>query len=327
MPNYSTKPKTIFSSANKKLSDIPWGELRSIYNTVGDDILANKQVEAEAQYAREIARMEQEWTDSHEAPYEGNFTDSYPMPPVVMAKKEMYKEFMDVYKENFASKYGLPAIADWFMPQLISYLGNMRTYKNDNGLLSGLKFRNNNFISDMDKGIYRFLLINERSTYLKTQYKSPSKQYCNLVPLVLYAHKLAHGTPYSAWDKEELHYVVNGDLCDAMLCTLPDLTVDEILEQRTLGLTTPGTGVQKNILSTHQLYGPQLKTGPLKDVPSLARIMMTQIWCAHPSIRTRYMVLDPTNWDKMPPALLSEEVLKTAMPGIVISKEVPDDWK
>lgn len=46
----------------------------------------------------------------------------------------------------------------------------------------------------------------------------------------------------------------------------------------------------------------------LGKAPKLVSTMLTQIWVAHPSVRTNYMVLDPYNWDKMPEPLATAEI-------------------
>lgn len=322
MPNYS-KAKTIFSSKTKKIGDIPWAEGRSLYLNVLQDLKQSEEARLEEIYQEKIAEAESDYYNTHEeGSYEGNFSDSISRPKAVVSNALVDATFSKQYKDAFIDKYGLMYHTDWFLPQIITYLGNMPTYKNENGKLSGLKFRNQNFQSDMDKGIYRFLMVNERSSYLKLQYKAPAKQYCALVPYILYAHKLMHQTPYSAWDKNEIGYIVNSDLAKAMMYDCPEFTKDEILEQRHLGLTPAGGGTLKNPETTHMLYGPQLKTGIFAELPKLVRVMLAQIWCAHPVNRTRYMVLDSNNWERMPAALINTQVINSASD----LHETVDEW-
>lgn len=323
MPNYS-KARVHFSTQNKRLLDIPWQDLAVLYRSINEDLKESLQAELDEDFREFIAKKEQQYADSNEAAYEGNFTDQYNQPVAVVDPKLVEKQFAEQAKTSFIERYGLQYHVDWFMPQLITWLGNLPVYKNDDGFLSGQQFRNKNFVTDQDKGLYRFLMINERSSYLKLQYKAPAKQYCALVPLILYAQKLVKNIPYQAWDPEELHYVVNRDLADAMCYDAPEFSKDAVLEQRTLGLTPAGGGAMKNPETTHMLYGPQLKTGIFKDTPKLARVMMTQIWCAHPNNRTRYMVLDPNNWDKMPAPLISTQVFDT--PVTATHAGAIDDW-
>lgn len=306
MPRYSPS-RTLFSSVNKKLWDIPWAEAHNLFRDVQADLIAEAQEKIDIAYEEEIRELEQKWTDSHEAPYEGNFTDSTPKPSVSITQGDLEKAIAERIRTEFIEKYKLILHMDWMMPQIITYLGNLPKTLNDEGKVCGFEFRKN-FKTDAEKGLYRFLMINERSSYLKLQYKAPAKQYCALVPLILYAQRLVDQTPYTAWSKDTLKLVVNSDLCDAMLCEVPEITKNELLAIRTSGLTT-ATGTLKNPLTTHMLYGKEQAASIIGDLPKLAKVMLTQIWCAHPSNRTRYMVLSPNNWDRMPNELVTTEVV------------------
>lgn len=308
MPRYSPA-RTIFSSVNKELWDTPWEECHYIYSAVRADMVAEKQEEIDEEYKREIAQMEQDYTDSHEAPYEGNFTDSVSKRSVVIPLAELEAKISGRIRTEFIEKYKLILHMDWLMPQIITWLGRLPKYKNENGLYSGLQFRSN-FKTDAEKGLYRFLMVNERSSYLKYQYKDPSRQYCALVPLILYAHRLIDGTPYSAWDKADLMYVVNTELYEAMVCEVPSVTRDELIKIREEG-TKEASGKAKNPVTCHMLFGNYQKLSEIGNMPKLAKVMMTQIWCAHPHNRSRYMVLNPKNWDKMPPQLIESDVTTT----------------
>jgi len=62
----------------------------------------------------------------------------------------------------------------------------------------------------------------------------------------------------------------------------------------------------KNPATTHALSGV---TDPdFKVMPGLLQAMLVQIWMAHPDNRTKYMILDPNNWDKMPASIIDREV-------------------
>ena len=307
MPRYSPA-RTIFSSTNKKLWDLPWEKVHEIYVNARADIVAKKQEKIDSRYQEEIEQLEREYVDSHEAPYEGNFSDSLPKPPVVVTLQEVEDRTSKAIREEFIEFWKLHLHVDWLMPQIITYLGNLPKYLGEEGKYCGLQFRNKNFKTDAEKGLYRFLMVNERSSYLKSMYKAPNKQYCPLVPLILYAHRLKDQTPYSAWSRDTLAFVVNTDLSQAMLCTVPNVTRDELIHIRKVGLMT-ASGEAKNPLSTHQLYGKEQAASVIGDLPKHAKVMLTQIWCAHPENRTRYMVLNPKNWDKMPPELIASDVV------------------
>jgi hypothetical protein len=140
------------------------------------------------------------------------------------------------------------------------------------------------------------------------------------------AFKRYHNIPYNAWNREELKYIVNPELCKAMLYE-PETTFskDELLQLRDQGLTWksgPNVGTLRNPLYTHTLYG--LKDTAFVDVPDLAQVMLTQIWCAHPDNRTKYMVLDPLNWDRIPPSLINPAIF-VAPTYLNTSQDLPWD--
>lgn len=62
----------------------------------------------------------------------------------------------------------------------------------------------------------------------------------------------------------------------------------------------------------------------LDKAPKLVGTMLTQIWVAHPSLRTEYMVLDPNDWDWMPPPLVTTEVFKPETKPVATSNYVSD---
>jgi hypothetical protein len=182
--------------------------------------------------------------------------------------------------------------------------------------ISGLAFVKNHFKTPEMMGLYRFLMLDTRSSYLKKQYTGDARNYCALVPLVLSAFKRYHNIPYSAWARDEIRWVVNPDLCEAMLYEIPEDTEDfsfsdteKLLELREHGLTWKSgknIGEAKNPLYTHSLSG--MHKTEFKDVPDLAQVMLTQIWCAHPENRTKYMVLNCENWDCIPLCLINNNV-------------------
>jgi hypothetical protein len=120
-------------------------------------------------------------------------------------------------------------------------------------------------------------------------------------------------------------YVVNTELYDAMVCTVPSVTREELIKIREEG-TKEASGKAKNPLTCHMLFGSYQKLSEIGDMPKLAKVMMTQIWCAHPANRSRYMVLNPKNWDKMPPVLVDTEVAAKPDPSQDVRMAVLDDF-
>lgn len=314
MPNYSKKYAATVTKPSLGYDNIIWENARLAYNKAASAAKLLAEEEHEAIYNARIEQLEREYDGGESGAYEGNFSDSHPMPAINKAwlEDKMDKAGQLGVKTDFVEAYGLIEYPHVFMPQIITLLAKMPLRRNSNGLISGLRFRNENFITDALKGLYRFLMLDARSSYLKTQYKGTNKEYCALVPTIMYAHKLVHGVKYSEWDPEEICYVVNGQLAEAMLYEHEPFTAEQLLSERFLGLTIRSgekEGTQWSPVWKHRLAGPQLKEGILKDTPYLAQVMLTQIWCAHPDNRSAYMVLDPMNWDRVPPALIAKDVV------------------
>lgn len=222
--------------------------------------------------------------------------------------------------------YGIKDFSNWIYPQLLSLLGDMKVNRNENGLIDGSQFWKDNLDTSSQWwiGVVRFLKIDPRGLTMKeTQYTSPGRQYCSLVPIVLAAQKMHKDIPYSHWDRSTLGSVVNKSLVEAMLWSTESaitnatekeldgfeefkgFTNEELLEIRNTGLTIK-TGKRSGQLnkaqSTSKLCG--VDNFIFKGIPALAQVMLTQIWCAHPDNRTEYMILNPENWDSIPEPLV-----------------------
>jgi len=169
------------------------------------------------------------------------------------------------------------------------------------------------FRSADDRGLWLWTQLDSRSLWLQGQYKDPDRQWCALVPTIMYAFKSLHRVPYSRWSRQNLHWVVNKSLCDAMLSEPPEISGDELLEIREYGLrvkTGAKMGEVRKPETSYKLWG--VSDSRVKSLPELAQVMLTQIWCAHPQNRTKYMILDPKNWDEIPRALVDQEIFEPA---------------
>jgi len=97
-----------------------------------------------------------------------------------------------------------------------------------------------------------------------------------------------------------------------MVCELPQLSKEEILAIRDQGLYTKTgakAGETRNPLTQHKLFA--IQDTELGHLPEKAQAMATQIWCAHPENRTKYMILDPKQWDAVPPPLIAPTIFKS----------------
>lgn len=305
---------------------VPFDRAVLAYKDAADMAEYNAESGIEYMRQKQIEQLERMWSDSHEAPYEGNFSDEYSGPKLSdQRRREVRTEAGNKAVLEFAKINNIDKLWTWMMPQLIAHIATL-TPATIEGQISCIDYLKKYFFNG-DKfmeGVYRFLMMDARSTYLTTQYKGDAKNYCSLVPLIPYAHKLHNNIPYSAWKRSEIHMVVNPSLASAMTCEVPEgLTHELLLQIREKGLlwrSGAKAGIARDPLSTYKLYG--IKETEIGHLPELAQTMLTQIWCAHPSNRTKYMVLDPKSWDSIPPPLISQDIFKSSKPTASITNQV-----
>lgn len=235
-----------------------------------------------------------------------NNVASLPFDELATATPKTY----DAEVEAFVSKYGLKSKL-WVYPQLIAEVAKW-TLKRNGSKISGKEFVQTNCVNARNKGIYWFLMWDKRA--LEKQYKFT--QYCAITPLIMSAFKTMQGIKYSEW--EDTQYVVNPSLLEAVSIELPDYTTEELLQFREKGLiaqTGRAAGAMKSALTTYGIYAmeKELEDGRagLGSVPQLARMILLQTWCAHPSNRSPYSILDIKDWDNMPEPLIAEDVLES----------------
>jgi hypothetical protein len=320
------------TAVTKSLDSVPWEIAAKVYEDAANMAGETATLSHKESYEDYIDMLDREWNGSHEAPYEGNWSDSHPITPTPDLKNIKAKAGNLALVAEFVERYGIPDFSFWLMPQITTLLAGLKLTRHPaghaaEGKISGAAFGKEHFGSSRKMtGLYRFLMLDTRSSYLKQQYKADARCSCALVPLVMYAHKVVHGVPYSAWDKSEIHYIVNPALCAAMLYEPGPMTREEILAERDEGLKVRSgdkEGTIRNATYTHKLTGPQLKTGIFAKTPELAQVMLAQIWCAHPDNRTKYMVLDPVAWDSVPAPLIATALFGPKSLGSSTSQTVP----
>jgi hypothetical protein len=313
------KPKTT-RVINQNISTIPWDEASRIYAEAADQ--AEEATLASVKYAYDQAYKKRRadairlaGIDESEVNYEGDLGFSY-SPPTISAvdmKAARNKAGAEALQEQFIKPYQIKSWGTSILNQLVSLLkGHRLNTAGVGGTISGLQYLKDNLDpkSERDLGIYRFLMLDSRSSYLEKMVSSENKQFCTLVPLILYAHKLYNSVEYSRWERETLSFVVNPSLCDAMLTEIDgSISTERLLELREHGLTVMSGAKQGEVRNPATTYGLYRLAGTeLEGYNSLTNIMLTQIWAAHPNNRTKYMILDPMNWDVMPPPLVSSAI-------------------
>lgn len=302
---------------SSNLDSIPWDEAARIYKEAADAALANTleaiQVKYDADYdRRHKAAVKLAGIDETEASYEGDVGVDYNPPQLseLQKRKLRSKEGGEALAEYFVKPYHIRSWGIKLLDQIVAEFSRHKLNNlGSNGTISGLQYVKDNLDpkSQRDMGIYRFIMMDARSSYLDKMGNGEAKKYCTLVPLILYAHKLYNNIEYSQWERETLHYVVNESLCEAMLTETPQLSTERLLELRSIGLMQAGK--PRSPVTTYSLY--HLGNTEIGDCPGLVKIMLCQTWAANPSNRTKYMILDPMNWDKMPTPLIDVNIFKT----------------
>lgn len=214
--------------------------------------------------------------------------------------------------EDLAASHCLNGYNLWMLPQLQALFGSFKLRKDDSGKYLPLAMLSDNIGRDpYMTGIWKVVTKLKRSSLVKAQANAQFAEYSALVPLILAGIKKYQDIPYSAWAAEGLEHAMDEALYLAATCEYDgSLSNDRLAELRTQGLQTksgPKTGEIKKATSSWCLTG--VKNTEIGELPKLAQTMLTQIWVAHPSIRSPYMILDPNDWDTMPPVLVSGDVV------------------
>lgn len=211
--------------------------------------------------------------------------------------------------DNFIASHALKS-KPWLYPQATAHIAKWKVFRTDS------KYNGKDIVVEncrdslFDRGLWLFLMSDRRA--IDKQYLQG--EFCALTPLILAAHKKMNGIGYYEWGS--LEYVVNSSLLEAMTTEVPDYSVEELLEWRNIGLTAKtgkSAGVTKSAISTYGIYGLDKELGDgrcgLGSFNQLVRMMLVQTWCAHPSNRNQYSILDPNAWETVPEPLISEEPL------------------
>lgn len=229
----------------------------------------------------------------------------------------------DVELEEFCEKERLSHFHTWLLPQMVAYFGSWTLAKTAEGQIDILATLKQNVGQDPQlQAIWKLSRV-KRSLLIPVMSKSP--EYGTLTPLILMGQKRMAGVNYESWrGLPHLEYILESRLLEAVDLSAEDLLLvgslgsDRLIELRDQGLlqrTGAKAGQSKKPESTWSLTGMQ--GTEIAHLPKLTQTMLTQIWLAHPSLRTPYMILDPSNWDNLPAPLLTPEIFKAPEPEIV----------
>jgi hypothetical protein len=287
------------------LSYVPFDQIYREYKKL---ISGNDAMER-AHYEALLRKKEQEWNDTHEAPFEGNFSDYYPFTPKQATPAQKVKAL-----EEVVANYKLKNHATWMLPQVAAYVAKMKLPEGD--LIDPRDFLKLNFsVDDWHKGLYLYCTIHSRSKIMGTQMLPDFVGYSGLVPLLMMPFKKFHNIPYSKWSKEGLNLIVDSNLYEAMMFkgVLP-LDANEYRASALAG---------KSGVTYHKLT--KTVGTPFHGMPWLCQVMASQIWGAHPSNRSEYMILDWLNWDSMPDPIISLDVVPDIPKKISSASQLPWD--
>lgn len=232
--------------------------------------------------------------------------------------------------DQAAKDTNLSSFNSWMLPQINAYLATWELKKNDKGLIDPKATAKKNISTSWEIGLWRVLTRMKRGSLVKKQSAPEGLNYSALVPLPLAAQKRFNNIPYSAWDIDESCPLIESELLETMLCrneSILSLGSDRLVEIREAGLTVKtGSKAGRKNSPTAQWKLSGLSNTEFAGAPAYLSTMMCQIWVAHPSLRTEYMILDPVNWDKMPEPLVSTEVFISKNTARVADDVVDMPW-
>jgi hypothetical protein len=237
-----------------------------------------------------------------------------------------FDEYADAISlEALAEKHGLQNFNSWMLPQILAHYGSWRLVKNSQGQVLPQETAKQNITTAWHMGLWRVVTKLKRGCLVKLQ-GSPIGVNCSqLVPIILAGAKRYQNVPYSYWQLAPDTKLVHQELLEAMFVACPDLGSDRLLEIREQGLTIKSgakAGSVQKATSKWTLTG--IQDTELHGLPKLTVTMLTQIWVAHPSLRTELMILDPKNWDQMPQPLLTTEIFHSQQAQQPLADRVVD---
>ncbi|CAB4134498.1 hypothetical protein UFOVP273_117 [uncultured Caudovirales phage] len=211
--------------------------------------------------------------------------------------------------QQFAEAYSLDAHVNWLPAQLIAHFNKWTLKRNKSGKYDALATVRYNLgsSSDWERGVYMFTLYVPRAKIVSRQVAKA--EYSALVPYILSSFKKYHNVAYNEWDLNGIEHILEPWLAEVVGLDVSKITKEDILEAIEVGLTVksgPRTGTSRSPETTAFLYG--IGHLPVGSLPWLGQIMLSQIWCAHPTNRTQYMILDPNDLDKVPDPIISQPI-------------------
>lgn len=242
---------------------------------------------------------------------------------------EQYSELNLSELEELAKTHRLREYNSWMLPQIVAYYAGWRLEYNHCGKVDCLATSRTNIKTPWQVGLWRVVTQLKRSSLVKQQIDPQYTNYSALVPIILSAQKRYNNISYNSWQIDQDCWLIEKNLLQAMLWQpegyapgdfTSNFTTQELryglseprlleLRQHGLAVTSTVKGRTDNPISNWCLRN--MRGTELERAPKLVGTMLCQIWVAHPSLRTPYMVLEPNDWDWMPPALIVTELFDT----------------
>ena len=319
---YSARGKVNTTPSNKRdIHSLPFADIetsyRNFYSALVDEELELLNTIGKNMHDRTVARL----LASRNASSEENPDDAPEYEPITHIDPDTDASYRTVANEQavtkFAEENNIAASWSWLAPQLLAYLGNYTLPTKVDGVISCKDFLNLNVKTEFDLGIYRLITKIPRGRLMKQQTDSLHLPVCSLVPIYMAAQKRANGTKFSEWSRSDLAGLVDKELYVAM--TAPPLPgpydPEELLQIRNTGLRYVSRS--KKELGVTKSYSPEtyhmlagVSESLIGGLNKYAKAMLCQIWCAHPNNRSKYMILDPYDWDNIPEPLINTNVIK-----------------
>ena len=246
---------------------------------------------------------------------------------------EFDKEF------DLPTKEALKAYYEWVIPAAQTLINKEFTLvRNEDSLIISAEKTIKNFFSthsvqevEWYKGLFKYLNTTPRGEIVGvSQNKAPN--FSALVPLILAAFKMYRNVNYSEWDFTDkfIKVFVDADLFDSISLG-SDLvaTREELIQARDytcLVKSGKKIGSKTKPTSQYSVSSKSFERPELNNLPRLRKVIDCQLWVAHPSLRTKYMILDTINLDSMPEPLLDSEI--NFEPKLKKTEEdIWDPWK
>lgn len=240
---------------------------------------------------------------------------------------EEYKPLNSSQLEDKAKEHAITAFNSWMLPQIMAHLAEYTLVRDSEGLVDPQETAKKNIVSDWDIGLWKVLTRLKRGSLVRAQSSPEFVNYSAIVPLYMAAQKRFNNVPYRSWKLDLSCKLVDENLLEAMLWSERyDLSTSRLLEIRQQGLTTKSGARMGSIAkptSSWCLKG--IRDTELGAAPKLVSTMLAQIWVAHPSLRTEYMILDPYNWDRMPEPLITQDIFRHDDAKKFLAKEDKED--